>query len=144
MCCYSSVTQSCPTLCHPMDCSTPGFLLSVSPGVCSNSCPLSWWCYPIIPSSITPFSSCPQSFPASRSFPISWLFASGDQSIGTSALAAVLPMNIQGLFPLGLTGLISFLSKALSRVFSRTAIWKHQFFCAQSLYGPTLTSVHDY
>ena len=77
---------------------------SLSPGVCSNSCPLSWWCHPTISSSVTSVF-CPQSFPASGSFPVSWLFTSGDQSIGASALASVHPMNIQGRFPLELTGL---------------------------------------
>ena len=80
---------------------------SLSPGVCSNSCPLSWRCHPNISSSVTPLSSCPQFFPASVSFTMSWLFASGGQSIGTSVLASVLPMNIQGWFSLELTGLIS-------------------------------------
>ena len=91
----------------------------------SNSCPLSWWCYSRISSSVDPFSSCLQSFPALGSFPMSWLFTSGGQSIGASA--SILPMNSQGWFPLGLTGLISLLSKGLSRVFSSTTIWKHQF-----------------
>ena len=91
---------------------------SPSPGACSNSYPLSQWCYPIISSSVAPFSSCPQSFPASGSFPISWLFAWGAQSIGASASASVLPVTIQGWFPLGLTGLISLPSKGLSRIFS--------------------------
>ena len=81
---------------------------SLSPGIFSVSCPLCWWCHPTTLPSVTTFSSCPQSFPASRSFPISQLFASGDQSIGASTLATVLPMNIQSWFPLGLTGLISF------------------------------------
>ena len=90
-----------------------------------------------------PFSSCPQSFPASGSFPMSQFFASGDQSIGVSASASVLPMNIQDWFPLGWTGLISLQSKGLSRVFSNTTVEKHQFFSTQ-LYGPTLMSVHDY
>ena len=102
---------------------------SVSPGACSNSCPLSWWCYPTISSSVSPFSSCPQSFPASGSFLMSQLFASSGQSIGASA--SVLPRNIQGWFSLGLTGLIFLLSKRLSRVFSSTTVWKHQFFSAQ-------------
>ena len=88
---------------------------SLSPRVCSHSCPLSHWCHPTVSSSVTCFSSCPQSFPVSGSFPMSWLFTSGSQSIGASA--SVLPMNIQGWFPLGLTGLISLLSKGHSRVF---------------------------
>ena len=101
------------------------------PGVCLNSCPLSLWCHPSISSSVTSFSSCLQSFWASRSFPVSQLFISGGQSIGASALASVLPMNIQGWFPLGLTGLISLLSKGLSRVFSSITIQKHKFFHTQ-------------
>ena len=104
---------------------------SLSPRACSNSCPLSRWCHPTISSSVTPFSSCPQSFPTSGSFPTSQLFASGGQSIGASASASVLPMNIQDWFPLELTGLISLQSKGLSRVFFNTTIWKHQFFCTQ-------------
>ena len=83
----------------------------LSPWVCSNSCPLSWWCHPTISSSIVRFSSCLQSFPASGSFPVSWLFTSDDQVIGASASASVLPVNIQDLFPLGLTGLISLQSQ---------------------------------
>ena len=104
---------------------------SSSPGACSNSCPLSQWCHPTISSSVIPFASCLQSFPASGSFPMSWLFALGGQSIGASASASVLPMSIQGWFPLGLTGLISLLSKGLSWVFSSTTVRKHQFFSAQ-------------
>ena len=101
------------------------------PGACSNSCLLSRWCHPTISSSVTPFSSCPPSFPASGSFPMSWLFTSGGQSTGASASVSVLPMNIQGWFPLGLTGFISLLFKGLSRVFSSTTIQKHQFFGPQ-------------
>ena len=102
-----------------------------SPGACSNTCPLSRWCHPIILSSVVPFFSCLQSFPASGSFLMSWLFASGVQSIEVLASASVLPMNVQGWFPLGLTGLISLQSKGLSRVFSNTTVQKHQFFSAQ-------------
>ena len=98
---------------------------------CSNSCPLSWWCHPTISSSVTPFSFCPQSFPASESFPVSWFFTSCDQSIGASA--SVLPTNIQGSFPLGLTGLISLLSKGLSRVFFSTTIQKCSAFFTRQL-----------
>ena len=94
-----------------------------SPEVCSSSCPLSWWCHPAISSSVTPFSSCPQSFPASGSFQESHLFTSGGQSIEASASASALPMNIQGWFPLGLTGLI-FQSKGLSRVFWIQALYQ--------------------
>ena len=104
---------------------------SLSPGGCSNSCPSSQWCHPTISPSVTPFSSCPQSFPASESFPVSQLFTSHGQSIGASALASVLSMNIQDWFPLGLTGLISLQSKELSRVFSSTTVQKHQFFSAE-------------
>ena len=105
--------------------------LSPAPRACPNSCPSNQWCHPVISSSVTPFSSCLQSFPASGSFSISWLFALGGQSIGTSASSSVLPMNIQGWFSLGWTGLISFQSKGLSRFFSCTTIWKHQFFGPQ-------------
>ena len=105
---------------------------SVSPGVCTNSCPLSWWwCHPAISSSLILSSSCLQSFPASRSFPMSRLFVWSGQSIEASALASVLPMNIQGWFSLELTGLIFLLSKGFSRVFSSTTVHKHQFFGAQ-------------
>jgi len=110
---------------------------SLSPGVCSNSSPLSQWCYLTILSSVVPFPSCLQtSCPASRSLPMSSFFASGGQSIGASAIASVLLMNIQDWFPLGLTGLISLLSKGLWRVFSSSTIQKHQFF----IYQPSLWS----
>ena len=99
---------------------------SASPGACSNSCPLSWWSHLTISPSVVPFSSCVQSFPASGSFLMNWLFASSGQSIGTSA--SVLLMNIQDWFSLGWTGLISLQSKGLSRVFSNTTAQKHQFF----------------
>ena len=101
------------------------------PGVSSNSCPLSQWCHPTISSAVVPFSSCLQSFPASWSFPMSQFFASGGQSIGVSASASVLPMNIQDLSPLGWTGWIPLLSKGLSRVFSNTTVQKNQFFGTQ-------------
>ena len=104
---------------------------SLSSRVCSNSCPLNWWCHPTVSSSVTPFSFCPQSFPASGAFLVSWLFASGGPSIGVSASASVLSMNIQDWFPLRLIGLISLLSKGLSRVFSNTTVQKHQFFSTQ-------------
>ena len=96
--------------------------LSPTPRVYSNSCPLNEWCHPTISSSVFPFSSCLQSFPGSGSFPVSQFFASGGQSIGVSASTSVLPMNIQGWFPLGWTGWISFLSKGLSRVFNTTVV----------------------
>ena len=101
-----------------------GFAIS---RVCSNSCPVTRWCHPTISSSVAPFSSCLQSFLASGYFPMSRLFTSGSQRIGASASALVLPMNSQSWFPLGLTGLISLQSKGLSRVFSSTPVWKHQW-----------------
>ena len=103
---------------------------SSTPKVHSDSCPSNWWCHPAISSSVVPFSSCPQSLPASGPFPMSWLFGSGGQSIGASASASVLPMNIQGWFLLELTGLITLLSKGIS-VFFSTTFWKHQFFSTQ-------------
>ena len=117
------------------------------PGVCSNSGPLSWWCPPTISSSIIPFSPCPQSFPASGSFVMSCLFASSGQSIGVSASASVLPMNIQGLFPSGLTGLISLKSKELIESFpapqlknqlfaAQTSLWSNSHICAWLLEKP--------
>ena len=104
---------------------------SPTPGVHSDSCPSSQWCHLAISSSVVPFSSCPPSFPASGSFTMTLLFSSGGQSIGASASASVLPMNIQGWFPFGLTGLISLQSKGFSRVFSNTTVRKRQFFGAQ-------------
>ena len=104
---------------------------SPTPRVYPNSCPLSQWCHPTISSSFVPFSSCPQSFPASGSFQMSQLSISGGQIIGVSASASVLPMNIQNRFPLGWTGWISLQSKGLSRVFSNTTVQKHQFFSTQ-------------
>ena len=101
------------------------------PGTCSSSCLWSQWCHPTISTSVVPFFSCLQCFPASRSFPVSQFFASGGQSIGISALASVLPMNIQDLSPLGWTGWISLQSKGLSRVFSNTTFQKHRFLSAQ-------------
>ena len=98
---------------------------------CSNSCSLSQWCHPIISSSVIPFSSCLQSFPASGSFPMSQFFTSGCESIGASALASVLPMNIKDWYPLRLTGLISLKCKGCSRVFSNTTVQKHWFFGTQ-------------
>ena len=106
-------------------------LTSPTPGACSNSCPSSWWCHPAISSSVVPFSSCLQSFLASGSFQLTEFFSSGGQSIGVSASASILPMNIQYWFPLGLTGWISLLSKGLARVFFNNTAQKHQFFSAQ-------------
>ena len=127
-----AVAQLCLTLCDPMDCSTPGLpvhhqLSRVYP----NPSLLSRWCHPTISSSLIPFFSRPQSFPASESFQMSQLFASGDLSIGVSASTSVLTMNTQDWSPLGWTGWISLQSKGLSRVLSNTTVQKHQFFGAQ-------------
>ena len=104
---------------------------SPTPGVHSNSCPSSQWCHPAISSFVFPLSSCPQSLPASESFPMSQLFTWGGQSIGVSASTSVLPMNIHDWSPFGWTGWISLQSKGLSRVFSNTTVQKHQFFSTQ-------------
>ena len=141
--CYTNITniyfylvaQSCLTLCDPMDC-----------GVCSNSCPLRWWCHPTISSSIVPFSSWPQSCPASGSFPMSWLFSSGGQSIGASALALALPSNeYSGLISFrtdwfDLLAVLGILKSLLQYHSSKASI----FSVFSLLYGPTLTSIHDY
>ena len=116
-----------------------------TPGACSNSCPSSWWCHPAISSSVVPFSSCLQSFPASGSFPTSQFFASGGQNIGVSASASVLPMTIQDWFPLGWTGWISLQFKGLSRVFSNTtsstaSILQHSAFFIVQLSYPYMTT----
>ena len=116
---------------------------SPTPGVCSNSCPLSRWCHPTISSFVVPFS-CLQSFPASGSFSMRQLFTSGGQSIGASASTSVLPMNTQDWSPLGWTDWISLQSKGLSRVFSNTAVQSINSSELSFLYGPTLTFIHDY
>ena len=113
-------TTACKFLCPPL-----------SPGVCSNSCPLNWWCYLTISFSVACFFFCLQPFPASGSFPVSRFFTSCVQSIRAPVSASVLPMNTQDWFPLRLTSLISLLSKGLSRVFSNVTMWKHQFFGTQ-------------
>ena len=134
---------------HEPQCSRPP-CPSLTPRVHPNPCPSSRWCHPTISSSALPFSSCPQSFPASGSFPMSQLFASEGQNIGVSASKSVLPMNTQDWYPLGWTSWISLQSKGLSRVFSNTTVQKHQFFGAQlsspsnSLHRPTLTFICDY
>ena len=133
----SSVAQLCPTLSNPMNCSTPGLPVARPPcpspalRVYSNSCPLSQWCHPTTSSSVVPFSSHLQSFPASGFFQMSQLFVSGGQSIGVSASTSVLPVNSQDWFPSGWTGWISLQSKGFSRVFSNTIVQKHQFFSTQ-------------
>ena len=134
--CCCSVAKSC------VDCSTSGFPILHYLQVCSDLCPLSQWCHPAISSSVALITSCLQSLPASGSFPMSQLFASGGQSIKASASASVLPMNIQDWFPLGLTGLIPLQSKGLSRVFSNTTVQKHQFFGAQAFFTVQLS--HPY
>ena len=140
---FSSVTQSCPTL-QPrgLQYSRPP-CPSPTPGVHPNSCASSRWCHPTISSSVAPFSSRLQSFPASGSFQMSQFFASGGQSIGISASASVLPMNIRDWFPLGWTGWISLQSKGLSRVFSNTQFESINTLVLSFLYGPTLTSIPD-
>ena len=117
---------------------------SPAPGVRSNACPLSQWCHPAISFSFVLFSSCLQSFPASRSFLMSQFITSSGQSIGTSASASVLPMNIQDWFLLGWTGLISLQSTGLSRVFSNTIVQSINSLELSLLYGPTVTCIHDY
>ena len=117
---------------------------SPAPGACSNSCLLSLWWHATILSSVIPFSSCLQFFPASRSFPMSQLFPPGGQSFGASASTSVLPMNIQDWFPLGWTGWISLQSKGLSRVFSNNTVQSINSLVLSFLYSPTLTSIHNY
>ena len=132
----SSVAQSFLTLWPHEKQHTRSPCPSPTPGVYPNICPLSRWCHPTIESSIVPFFSCLQSFPASGSFQMSQFFTSGGQSIGFSASTSVLPVNTQDWSPLGWTGRISLQSKGLSRVFSNTTVQKHQFFYAQlSLYS---------
>ena len=128
---FSSVAQSCRTLwLHESQHARP-LCPSPAPGVHSESRPSSQWCHPAISSSVVPFSSCPQSLPASESFPVSQFFAWGGQSTGISALASFLPKNTQDWSPLGWTSWISLQSKGLSRVFSNTTVQKHQFFGVQ-------------
>ena len=124
---FSSVAQSCPTLCDPMNHSTPGLPVHHQ----LSEFTLSRWCHSAISSSVVPFSSCPQPLPASEAFPMSQLFTWGGQSTGVSASASVLPMNTQDWFPLGWTDWITLQSKWFSRVFSSTTVQKHQFFSAQ-------------
>ena len=129
ICYYCSVTKLCPTLCDPMDCKTPGF-----PSFTASQSLLKFTSTEsVMPSNCHPLLLLPSIFPRIRVvFPMSWLFTRGSQSIGALASASVLPMSIQGWFPLGLTGLISLLSKGLSRVFSSTTVQKHQFFGYQT------------
>ena len=117
---------------------------SPTAGACSNSHPLGQWCHPTISSSVIPFSSCPQSLPASESFPMSQFSTSGGQALGVSASASVLPMNIRDWLPLGLTEWISLKSKGPSRVFSNTKFKSINSSVFSFLYSPALTSIHDY
>ena len=129
---FNSQSLSCVQLFATPWTAAPSLLCpSPTPRVYSNSCPLSWWCHPTILSSVVPLSSCLLSFPASESFPVCQFFTSGGQSIGVSASASVLPMNIQDWFPLGWTDLISLQSKGGSSIFSNTTVQKHQFFGVQ-------------
>ena len=141
---FSSVAQSCPTLCDPMNRSTPGFPVHHQLPDITKLISIESVCHPAISSSVVPFSSCPQSLPASESFPMTQLFAWGGQSIGVSAWASVLPINTQDWSPLGWTGWISLQSKWPSRVFSNTTVQKHQSSALSFLHSPTLTSIHDY
>ena len=143
---FRSVQFSCSVMSdslqpHRLHHARPTHLLP-TPRVYSSSRPLSRWCHPTILSSVVPFSSCLQSFPTSGSFPMSQFFASGGQSIAVSALASVLPMNIQDWFHLGWTGWISLQSKGLSRVFSNTTVQKHQFFQCSAFFTVQLS--HPY
>ena len=141
---FSSVAQSCLTLRphEPQHARPP--CPSPTPGVHPNPRQLSWWCHPTISSSVVPFFSCPQSFPASGSFQMSQLFTSSGQSIGGSTSTSVLPMNTQDWSPLGWIGWISLQSKGLSRVFSTPQFKSINSSVLSFLYSPTLTSIHDY
>ena len=138
---FNSVAQSYPTLCDPMNLRPPW--PSPTPGVHPNPCPLSQWCHLTISSSVIHFSSCPQSFPASGSFPMTQLFTSGSQSIGVSTSTSVLPMNTQDWSPLAWTGWISLQPKGVSRVFSKTTVQKHQFFGTQ-LFSQSNSHIHTW
>ena len=128
---FSSVSQSCPTLYDPMNCSTQGLPVHHQLQEFTQTRPSSQWCHPAISSSVVPSSFCPQSLPATESFPMSQLFSWGGQSTGVSALASFLPKNSQGWSPSEWTGWVSLQSKGLSRVFSNTTVQKHPFFGAQ-------------
>ena len=122
--CCCLVAKSCPTFVTPWTAAHEASLSLTISWVCSNLCPLNQWCHPTISSSVLPFSSCPQSFPASGSFLMSWLFSSGGQSIRASASASVLPMNIQDWFPLGLTGLIWIRRTKAGEQLCKSLIWR--------------------
>ena len=141
---FRSVAQSCPTLCDPMTCSTPGLPVHHQLPEFTQTHSIE----SVMPSShlssVVPFSSCPQSLPASGSFPMSQLFAWGGQSIGLSTSASGLPMNTQDWSPLGWTGWISLQSKGLSRVFSNTTVQSINFLALSFIHSPTLTFIHDH
>ena len=139
----SSVAQSCPTLCDPMNPSTPGLPVHHQIPEFTQTHVHRVWCHPAISYSVVPLSSYPQSLPTSGSFPMSQLFTWGDQSIGVPASASVLPMNTQDWSPLEWTW-VSLQSKGFSRVFSNTTVQKHQFLAFSFIHSPTLTSIHDY
>ena len=143
---FSSVTQLCPTLCDPMNCSTPGRPVhhQLPESTQTHVHWVHWWCHPTISSFVVPFSSCSQSFPASGSLQVSQLFASGGQSIEVSASTSVLPMNTQDWSPLGWTGWISLQSKEISRVFSTPQFKSINYLVLSFLHSPTLTSIHDH
>ena len=144
---FSSVQFSCSVVSNSLQPHEPQHTrlpcLSPTPGTCSNSCPLSQWSHPTISSSVIPFSSCPQSFAAWGSFPMSQFFTSGSQSIGASASASFLPKKSQGWSSSEWTGWISLQSKGLSRVFSNTTVQKHQFFSAQ-LFSQSNSHIHTW
>ena len=143
--CCLSVSWLCPLFLWPLGLQHIRFVYpSASPQACSYSCPLSRWGHPTISSSVTPFSSCPQTFPASESSLISQHYASGGQSIAASASASSLPVNIQDWFPLGLTGFISMLSKGLSRVSPAPQFKSINSSAFSLLHGSTTISIHDY
>ena len=141
---FNSEAQSCLTPCDPMDCSTPGLPVhhQLTPRVHLNSCASSRWCHPSISSSVICFSSCPQSLPASGSFPMSQPFAWGGQSTGVSALASFLPKKSHG-WSSQWTGWISLQSKGLSRAFSNTTLQKNQFFSVQ-IYSQHNSYIHTW
>ena len=141
---FSSVTQSCPTLCNRMACSTPGLPVHYQLLELAQTSPSSHWCHPTISSSVVPFFSCLHTFPASGSFSISQFFAAGGQGIEALASASVLPMNIQDWFPLRLTGLISLQSKDPQKSSPTPQFKSINSWALSFLYGPTLTSIYDY
>ena len=144
ICCCYSVAQLCPTFAIPWFAACQASWSVTIPWRLLKLTSIEFWCHPAISSSVVPFSSCLQSFPASGSFLMSWLFSLGGQSIGASASASVIPMNIQGWFSLGLTGLISLQSKGLSRVFPTPQFKSTNSLALSLLYGPTLISADSY